>query len=92
MGFLCQLYFIYCDMLQSFGELHHRPLIVDLTVEEGQRLKVLYGSKLGFHGIDVDTATIYDLYIPQHVSNHDAATSILHHWFIYLLTFKVIAH
>ena len=53
---------------QSFGELTQRPLIVDLTVEEGQRLKVLYGTKVGFHAIDVDTASIFDLYIPQHVS------------------------
>lgn len=51
---------------KSFGELSHRPLIVDLTVEEGQRLKVLYGSKMGFHAIDVDTASLFDLYIPQH--------------------------
>ncbi|XP_053404499.1 mitogen-activated protein kinase kinase kinase kinase 4-like isoform X2 [Mercenaria mercenaria] len=51
---------------KSFGDLAQRPLIVDLTVEEGQRLKVLYGSKTGFHAVDVDTATLYDLYIPQH--------------------------
>ncbi|XP_052783625.1 misshapen-like kinase 1 isoform X2 [Mya arenaria] len=51
---------------KSFGDLNQRPLIVDLTVEEGQRLKVLYGSKMGFHAVDVDTATLYDLYIPQH--------------------------
>ena len=57
-------------LLQSFGELTQRPLIVDLTVEEGQRLKVLYGTRVGFHAIDVDTASIFDLYIPQHVSCH----------------------
>ncbi|KAL4220126.1 hypothetical protein ACF0H5_020537 [Mactra antiquata] len=51
---------------KSFGELVHKPLTVDLTVEEGQRLKVLYGSKSGFHAVDVDTANKYDLYIPQH--------------------------
>lgn len=51
---------------KSFGDLVQRPLIVDLTVEEGQRLKVLYGSKVGFHAVDVDVASIYDLYIPQH--------------------------
>ena len=54
--------------LQSFGDLAQKPQIVDLTVEEGQRLKVLYGSKYGFHAVDVDTASVYDLYIPQHVS------------------------
>ncbi|XP_052217159.1 mitogen-activated protein kinase kinase kinase kinase 4-like isoform X4 [Dreissena polymorpha] len=51
---------------KSFGDLAQKPQIVDLTVEEGQRLKVLYGSKYGFHAVDVDTASVYDLYIPQH--------------------------
>lgn len=37
-------------------------------MEEGQRLKVLYGSRHGFHGIDVDEMLAYDLYIPTHVS------------------------
>ncbi|XP_056006298.1 serine/threonine-protein kinase mig-15-like isoform X5 [Ostrea edulis] len=51
---------------KSFTDLVHKPLIVDLTVEEGQRLKVLYGSHNGFHGIDVDEMLAYDLYIPSH--------------------------
>lgn len=45
----------------------HKPLLVDLTVEEGQRLKVIYGSLSGFHAIDVDSGTPYDLYLPTHV-------------------------
>ena len=53
---------------QSFGELPHRPLLVELTVEEGQRLKVIYGSGAGFHAIDVDSGNTYDLYVPVHVS------------------------
>ena len=53
---------------QSFTDLVHRPLVVDLTVEEGQRLKVMYGSNRGFHAIDVDTTTCFDLYIPVNVS------------------------
>uniref|UniRef100_A0A087XSY3 non-specific serine/threonine protein kinase n=1 Tax=Poecilia formosa TaxID=48698 RepID=A0A087XSY3_POEFO len=40
---------------KSFTDLQHRPLLVDLTVEEGQRLKVIYGSTVGFHVIDVDS-------------------------------------
>jgi misshapen/NIK-related kinase len=36
---------------KSFGQLNHMPLIVDLTVEENSRLKVLYGSHEGFHAI-----------------------------------------
>lgn len=57
---------------QSFGELAHRPLLVDLTVEEQTRLKVIYGSAEGFHAVDLDSATVYDIYLPKHVSyNHN---------------------
>nr|XP_057915996.1 TRAF2 and NCK-interacting protein kinase-like isoform X9 [Doryrhamphus excisus] len=52
---------------KSFTELQHRPLLVDLTVEEGQRLKVIYGSSAGFHVIDVDSGNPYDIYIPSHI-------------------------
>ncbi|XP_038849961.1 mitogen-activated protein kinase kinase kinase kinase 4 isoform X2 [Salvelinus namaycush] len=52
---------------KSFGSLPQRPLSVDLTVEDGQRLKVIYGSLLGFHAIDVDSGTPYDLYLPTHI-------------------------
>ncbi|XP_035718188.1 serine/threonine-protein kinase mig-15-like isoform X17 [Vespa mandarinia] len=51
---------------KSFGELAHRPLLVDLTVEEGTRLKVIYGSADGFHAVDLDSATVYDIYLPKH--------------------------
>ncbi|XP_046976131.1 serine/threonine-protein kinase mig-15 isoform X3 [Vanessa cardui] len=51
---------------KSFGELQHRPLLVDLTIEEGTRLKVIYGSADGFHAVDLDTASVYDIYIPKH--------------------------
>uniref|UniRef100_A0A3Q3K820 non-specific serine/threonine protein kinase n=1 Tax=Monopterus albus TaxID=43700 RepID=A0A3Q3K820_MONAL len=52
---------------KSFTDLQHRPLLVDLTVEEGQRLKVIYGSTVGFHVIDVDSGNPYDIYIPSHI-------------------------
>uniref|UniRef100_A0A7N6C079 non-specific serine/threonine protein kinase n=1 Tax=Anabas testudineus TaxID=64144 RepID=A0A7N6C079_ANATE len=52
---------------KSFTDLQHRPLLVDLTVEEGQRLKVIYGSCAGFHVIDVDSGNPYDIYIPSHI-------------------------
>ncbi|XP_072936056.1 serine/threonine-protein kinase mig-15 isoform X7 [Epargyreus clarus] len=51
---------------KSFGDLQHRPLLVDLTIEEGTRLKVIYGSADGFHAVDLDTASVYDIYIPKH--------------------------
>ncbi|XP_061090163.1 mitogen-activated protein kinase kinase kinase kinase 4-like [Conger conger] len=52
---------------KSFGELVHKPLLVDLTVEEGQRLKVIYGSCSGFHAVDVDSGAVYDIYLPTHI-------------------------
>ncbi|XP_069027492.1 mitogen-activated protein kinase kinase kinase kinase 4 isoform X2 [Embiotoca jacksoni] len=52
---------------KSFRSLPQKPLSVDLTVEEGQRLKVIYGSLFGFHAIDVDSGTPYDLYLPTHI-------------------------
>ncbi|KAM8800190.1 nik-related protein kinase [Eudromia elegans] len=52
---------------KSFTSLHHKPLSVDLTVENGQRLKVIYGSVVGFHAIDVDSGSVYDLYLPTHI-------------------------
>ncbi|XP_075062492.1 misshapen-like kinase 1 isoform X6 [Mixophyes fleayi] len=52
---------------KSFTDLPHRPQLVDLTVEEGQRLKVIYGSSSGFHAVDVDSGNNYDIYIPVHI-------------------------
>ncbi|XP_035265539.1 mitogen-activated protein kinase kinase kinase kinase 4 isoform X4 [Anguilla anguilla] len=52
---------------KSFTSLPQKPLSVDLTVEDGQRLKVIYGSLSGFHAIDVDSGTPYDLYLPTHI-------------------------
>ncbi|XP_077289778.1 serine/threonine-protein kinase msn isoform X3 [Arctopsyche grandis] len=51
---------------KSFSELNHRPLLVDLTIEEGTRLKVIYGSADGFHAVDLDSAAVYDIYLPKH--------------------------
>ncbi|XP_022530514.2 mitogen-activated protein kinase kinase kinase kinase 4 isoform X1 [Astyanax mexicanus] len=64
---------------KSFGDLAHKPLLVDLTVEEGQRLKVIYGSCSGFHAVDVDSGAVYDIYLPTHIQ-----TSIQSHAIIIL--------
>ncbi|XP_075426918.1 TRAF2 and NCK-interacting protein kinase isoform X11 [Ascaphus truei] len=55
---------------KSFTDLQHRPLLCDLTVEEGQRLKVIFGSSTGFHVIDVDSGNTYDIYIPSHIQGY----------------------
>uniref|UniRef100_A0A8C4R7F3 non-specific serine/threonine protein kinase n=1 Tax=Eptatretus burgeri TaxID=7764 RepID=A0A8C4R7F3_EPTBU len=52
---------------KSFGNLDNRPLLVDLTVEESQRLKVIYGHYAGFSAIDVDSANVYSVYQPSHI-------------------------
>ncbi|XP_018085405.1 mitogen-activated protein kinase kinase kinase kinase 4 isoform X1 [Xenopus laevis] len=55
---------------KSFSSLHYKPSFVDLTVENGQRLKVIYGSSVGFHAIDVDSGAAYDLYLPTHIQGN----------------------
>ncbi|XP_069069136.1 TRAF2 and NCK-interacting protein kinase isoform X7 [Pleurodeles waltl] len=55
---------------KSFADLQHKPLLCDLTVEEGQRLKVIFGSSTGFHVIDVDSGSSYDIYIPSHIQGN----------------------
>ncbi|XP_075764171.1 misshapen-like kinase 1 isoform X8 [Pelodiscus sinensis] len=62
---------------KSFADLPHRPLLVELTVEEGQRLKVIYGSCAGFHAIDVDSGNNYDIYIPVHIQTHITPHAII---------------
>ncbi|VDN03074.1 unnamed protein product [Thelazia callipaeda] len=49
---------------KAFSHLVHLPLIVDLTVEKNSRLKVLYGSREGFHAIDLDSGSVDDIYTP----------------------------
>ncbi|XP_054168484.1 misshapen-like kinase 1 isoform X2 [Oppia nitens] len=51
---------------KSFAELVHKPLLVDMTIEEGIRLKVIYGSTHGFHAVDLDCGAVYDIYVPTH--------------------------
>ncbi|RWS28806.1 serine/threonine-protein kinase mig-15-like protein [Leptotrombidium deliense] len=51
---------------KSFPDLVHKPLLVDMTIEEGIRLKVIYGSREGFHAVDLDNGHVYDIYIPAH--------------------------
>lgn len=50
-----------------FSQLPYHPLLVDLTIEEGSRLKVIYGSSHGFHAIDLDTSNQIDIYLPPQV-------------------------
>ncbi|OQR73670.1 misshapen kinase 1-like [Tropilaelaps mercedesae] len=64
---------------KTFSGLHHKPLLVDMTIEEGVRLKVIYGSSEGFHAIDLDSGNVYDIYIPCHIQ-----TSIVPHTIVTL--------
>lgn len=56
-------------VFKSFTNLPENPLLVDLTVEEGSRLKVVYGSNLGFHSIDLDSSVVSDIYIPSRMNS-----------------------
>ncbi|XP_042901477.1 serine/threonine-protein kinase mig-15 isoform X2 [Parasteatoda tepidariorum] len=51
---------------KSFSDLLHKPLLVDLTVEDNIRLKVIFGSADGFHAVDLDSGAVYDVYLPVH--------------------------
>ncbi|RNA12432.1 mitogen-activated kinase kinase kinase kinase, partial [Brachionus plicatilis] len=57
----------YCKFMafKSFPNLQHKPLLVDLSIEEETRMKVLYGSNIGFHAIDLDSGNVFDIYIPR---------------------------
>ena len=45
---------------KSFSELQHKPLLVDLTVEEGTRLKVPSLPNLTIDGAGVAAVSIFD--------------------------------
>jgi hypothetical protein len=58
---------------KSFTDLIHKPMLVDMTVENSIKLKVIYGSRQGFHSLNLDNGQLTDLYTPQHVSNPNHA-------------------
>ncbi|VDK46022.1 unnamed protein product [Cylicostephanus goldi] len=85
---------------KSFESLPQSPLIVDLTLENHVRLKVLYASVQGFHAIDLDSSTIYDIYTPfnKHVVPRciailpdSAGTQLLFCYDAYLSTGQVVS-
>lgn len=50
---------------KSFTDLEHKPLLVDMTIEDGIRFNVIYGSTEGFHAVDVDSGVVNDIYTPS---------------------------
>lgn len=51
---------------KSFTDLVHKPLLVDMTIEDGIRFNVIYGSSEGFHAVDVDSGLVSDIYTPSY--------------------------
>jgi TRAF2/NCK-interacting kinase len=51
---------------KSFTDLAHKPLLVDMTIEDGIRFNVIYGSSEGFHAVDVDSGVVTDIYTPSY--------------------------
>ncbi|ETE69058.1 Mitogen-activated protein kinase kinase kinase kinase 4, partial [Ophiophagus hannah] len=47
-----------------------KPYHKFMAFKNGQRLKVIYGSAVGFHAIDVDSGSVYDLYLPTHIQGN----------------------
>lgn len=51
---------------KSFPSLLQRPLMLNVTIEaENSKLKVCYSSEIGFHAVDLDSASVNDLFIPS---------------------------
>ena len=51
---------------KSFTDLDHKPLLVDMTIEDSIRFNVIYGSSEGFHAVDVDSGSVTDIYTPSY--------------------------
>lgn len=51
---------------KSFADLIHKPLLVDMTIEDSIRFNVIYGSSFGFHAVDVDSGEVHDIYTPSY--------------------------
>jgi len=50
---------------KSFRTLIHRPLLVNMAIEtDNSKLRVVYASEIGFHGVDLDSASVYDIHVP----------------------------
>ncbi|XP_068685420.1 serine/threonine-protein kinase mig-15-like [Montipora foliosa] len=63
---------------KSFPYLVHKPLMLNVTVEaENSRLKVCYSSEIGFHAVDLDSASVNDLFIPSQLQEKFQAHSII---------------
>ncbi|XP_065644866.1 serine/threonine-protein kinase mig-15 isoform X2 [Hydra vulgaris] len=50
---------------KSFRNLTHRPLMVNMAIQaDSSKLRVIYASELGFYGVDLDSASVYDIHVP----------------------------
>lgn len=59
------------------ADLKSKPRLVDLAIEEGQRMKIIYASESGFHAIDLDSSTTIDLYKPNPIGVRSATLTLL---------------
>lgn len=56
---------------KSFPYLPQKPLMLNVTIEaENSRLKVCYSSEIGFHAVDLDSASVNDLFIPNQLQEN----------------------
>ncbi|XP_015761836.1 PREDICTED: mitogen-activated protein kinase kinase kinase kinase 4-like [Acropora digitifera] len=64
--------------VKSFLNLVHAPLTLNVTIEaENSRLKVCYCSEIGFHAVDLDSASVNDLFIPSQLQEKFQPHSII---------------
>ncbi|XP_057302221.1 misshapen-like kinase 1 [Hydractinia symbiolongicarpus] len=51
---------------KSFRNLFQKPLMVNMAIQtDSSKLRVIYASESGFYGVDLDSATVYDIYVPR---------------------------
>lgn len=51
---------------KSFHNLAQKPLIVNMAIQtDSSKLRVIYASSSGFYGVDLDSASVYDIYVPR---------------------------
>lgn len=51
---------------KSFRNLTQKPLMVNMAIQtDSSKLRVIYASESGFHGVDLDSASVYDIFVPR---------------------------
>jgi len=51
---------------KSFRNLSQKPSMVNMAIQtDSSKLRVIYASESGFYGVDLDSASVYDIHVPR---------------------------